>query len=185
MNRKIIAFLLIITMFLIAGCEPTVPATPNGTHNTESKTTETVAGSEKKVSEVKADNFIIYTFSNDGTTLVAQNIPANKLTAVDNVHILNYLLKNDQLFDKNAQVKSVEIKDNIAKVNFNNDFKKIKVGGSNNELLIIAAIVNTLMDNDSHIKKVQILVEGKIIETLLGHVDIADPLDKMPELIKK
>lgn len=185
MARKYITFLLIATMFLIAGCEPSVPS-PTQQTTTENKTTKTsTETTEKLINKNKKSDFIVYKFSKSGTTLMAENISASKLTTFDNLHVLNYLLKNDKLFDPKAQVIKIDIQDNLAKVNFNKEFKNIKVGGSNNELLIVASIVNTLVDNDERIKKVQLLIDGKTVETLLGHVDISEPLVRMPELIKK
>jgi spore germination protein GerM len=49
-------------------------------------------------------------------------------------------------------------------------------GGSTDEMLTVYAIVNALTANLPAIKSVQILVNGKQIETLAGHVDLRRPL---------
>ncbi|MPY88663.1 MAG: hypothetical protein GEU99_12145 [Luteitalea sp.] len=49
-------------------------------------------------------------------------------------------------------------------------------GGSLNELFTVHAIVNVLTANLPAITAVQILVEGKEVETLAGHVDVRRPL---------
>jgi spore germination protein GerM len=51
-------------------------------------------------------------------------------------------------------------------------------GGSLDELLTIYTIVNALTTNLPAITHVQILIEGKEVETLAGHVDLRHPLAK-------
>jgi hypothetical protein len=51
-------------------------------------------------------------------------------------------------------------------------------GGSINELLTIYTIVNALTVNLPAVKSVQVLVDGKEVETLAGHVDLRRPLTK-------
>jgi spore germination protein GerM len=45
------------------------------------------------------------------------------------------------------------------------------------EMLTLRSIVQTLMANVPEIKRVQILIEGREMETLAGHMDIRRPLD--------
>ena len=49
-------------------------------------------------------------------------------------------------------------------------------GGSLDELFSVYAIVNTLTGNMPAIKRVQILIEGKEVDSLAGHVDLRNPL---------
>ncbi|MBQ5389910.1 MAG: GerMN domain-containing protein, partial [Anaerovibrio sp.] len=58
------------------------------------------------------------------------------------------------------------------------------VGGSTGEEMLVGSLVNTLTEFPE-IKKVQILVEGKEIDSLSGHLDLSRPVERMPELIKK
>jgi germination protein M len=51
-------------------------------------------------------------------------------------------------------------------------------GGSTNELLTIYTLVDVLTTNLPAVTAVQILVDGKEIETLAGHVDLRRPLTK-------
>jgi len=51
-------------------------------------------------------------------------------------------------------------------------------GGSISELLTIYAIVNALTTNLPAVTSVQLLVDGKEVETLAGHVDLRRPLTK-------
>ena len=51
-------------------------------------------------------------------------------------------------------------------------------GGTQNELLTVYTIVNALTINLPAVTAVQLLVDGKEVETLSGHVDLRQPLTK-------
>ncbi|MBA3641820.1 MAG: GerMN domain-containing protein, partial [Acidobacteria bacterium] len=51
-------------------------------------------------------------------------------------------------------------------------------GGSMDEILAVYTIVNALTVNLPAITRVQILVDGKEVDTLAGHVDLRNPLSK-------
>jgi len=73
----------------------------------------------------------------------------------------------------------------LAKVNFNYFLLKDHPGGSSAEILTAYSIVHSLTQNYPEIKKVQILVNGKPIETISGHLSLKNPLSPNPNLIKK
>ena len=51
-------------------------------------------------------------------------------------------------------------------------------GGSLDEIFTVYTIVNALTVNLPAIQRVQILVDGKEVDTLAGHVDLRHPLAK-------
>jgi spore germination protein GerM len=51
-------------------------------------------------------------------------------------------------------------------------------GGSMNETLTVYTLVNVLTTNLPAVTAVQVLVEGKEVETLAGHIDLRRPLEK-------
>ena len=51
-------------------------------------------------------------------------------------------------------------------------------GGSLEELFTVYAIVNALTTNLPAINAVQILVNGREVDTLVGHVDLQNPLER-------
>ena len=57
-------------------------------------------------------------------------------------------------------------------------------GGSLDELLTIYTIVNALTSNLPAVTSVQVLVDGKEIDTLAGHVDLRKPLVKNLALVE-
>jgi spore germination protein GerM len=58
-------------------------------------------------------------------------------------------------------------------------------GGSFTELLTVYAIVNAVTSNLPAVQRVQLLVDGKEVDTLAGHVDIRRPLSRDASLIKE
>jgi spore germination protein GerM len=51
-------------------------------------------------------------------------------------------------------------------------------GGSSTELLTVYAIVNAVTANLPTIRRVQILVDGREVDTMAGHVDLRRPLEQ-------
>ncbi len=71
-----------------------------------------------------------------------------------------------------------------AYVDLDGAFVKGLPGGSHNELLAAYAIVSVLTTNLSPVTRVQILIDGREVETLAGHVDLREPLRKNEGLIR-
>lgn len=71
-----------------------------------------------------------------------------------------------------------------AYVDLDGAFVKGLRGGSHHELLATYAIVSVLTTNLTPIARVQILVDGREVETLTGHVDLREPLRKNEALIR-
>jgi len=57
-------------------------------------------------------------------------------------------------------------------------------GGSENELLAVYAIVNSVAINVTEIDRVAILIGGRPVETLNGHVDLRRPLKPDLSLVR-
>ena len=58
-------------------------------------------------------------------------------------------------------------------------------GGSMNELLTVFTIVNAITTNLPDVESVQLLIEGREVDTLAGHVDLRRPLRKNESLINQ
>lgn len=83
-----------------------------------------------------------------------------------------------------SSLLSLEIANGLATVNLNQDFQSKHSGGSTGEMMTIYSLVNSLTDLQG-IQQVQLLVEGKKLETLKGHLDISQPLTRNTDIIKK
>ena len=71
-----------------------------------------------------------------------------------------------------------------AYVDLSVDARVRHTGGALDELFTIYAIVNALTVNLPAISRVQILVDGKEVDTLAGHVDLRHPLHKNLKWVK-
>jgi spore germination protein GerM len=84
---------------------------------------------------------------------------------------------------KGTKVLNISVKNNIAYVDFSDELRKNHPGGSLGEMLTVYSIVDTLTEFPE-IKKVQILISGAVVETLVGHIDLTSPLDRDLSLVK-
>jgi len=83
-----------------------------------------------------------------------------------------------------AQTKllGIEVKDRTAIVDFSKEIQTKHWGGSTGETITVYSIVNTLTALDG-IDRVQILVEGTKVQTLVGHLELEEPLTFNSNLI--
>ena len=88
------------------------------------------------------------------------------------------------VFPKKTKLLKVAVSGSTARVDFDKNLTAGFVGGSTGEEMLVGSLVNTLTEFPE-IKKVQILVEGKEIDSLSGHLDLSKPVGRMSELIKK
>ena len=87
--------------------------------------------------------------------------------------------KNEELsatLPSDIQLLGIEVSDGLAEVDFNQDLIRFHSGGSTGERMTVYSIVNTLAQFEE-IQRVQILIEGEIKETLVGHLDISQPIE--------
>ena len=68
-------------------------------------------------------------------------------------------------------------------VDLSGDVTSKHPGGSLNEIFTVYSIVNALTVNLPAVTRVQILVDGKEVDTLAGHVDLRHPLAKSLEWV--
>ncbi len=73
----------------------------------------------------------------------------------------------------------------LAKVNFSPALSKDHPGGSSGEMMTVYSIANSLALNFPQIKRVQILIDGKSIETIAGHLSLKQPIFPKPDLIRR
>jgi spore germination protein GerM len=76
-----------------------------------------------------------------------------------------------------TKLKGFAVRQGVAYVDLSEDILKTANRGSASESLIVASIVNTLTEF-AGIEQVQILIEGKEVETLYGHMDLSEPFKR-------
>lgn len=76
------------------------------------------------------------------------------------------------------------IPDGTCYVDLSQAVEKKHPGGCNSELLTIYSVVNSLILNVPEIKRVKLLIDGKEVQTLAGHIDLEFPLEANMLLIR-
>ncbi|OCL25375.1 spore gernimation protein [Orenia metallireducens] len=81
-----------------------------------------------------------------------------------------------------TKLLGIELKGRTATVDFSKEIQTNHWGGSTGETVTVYSIVNTLTALDG-VDKVQILVEGSKVQTLVGHLELEEPLTFNSNLI--
>jgi spore germination protein GerM len=76
------------------------------------------------------------------------------------------------------------VPDGVCYVDLSQAVRKDHPGGCNSELLTIFSVVNSLILNVPEIKRVKLLIDGKEVQTLAGHIDLAFPFEANMLLIR-
>lgn len=80
-------------------------------------------------------------------------------------------------FPRGTRLRAVYLADDgILFVDLSGEVTTGHSGGSLDELLTVYALVNALTTNVAEISAVQILVDGREVDTLAGHIDLRQPL---------
>lgn len=87
------------------------------------------------------------------------------------------------IFPKGTKIKSLSVKNGRATVDFSKEMATNFPGGSMVEEMMYGSVVNTLTAFPE-IKTVKIYIDGKDTK-ILSNMDIVDPFERMPEMIKR
>jgi spore germination protein GerM len=68
-------------------------------------------------------------------------------------------------------------------VDLSSEFRQNHPGGTTNEILTVYAIVSALTSNLPSVTGVQILIDGKEVDTLAGHLDLRRPIEQDPRWV--
>jgi len=87
-------------------------------------------------------------------------------------------------FPAGVTVRDVKLDDGgTAFVNFNKNLTKLHPGGSTAEMASIYSLTNSITENVPGVKKVKILMEGKELLSIKGHISTKNAFRPDPELI--
>ncbi|MDR7867539.1 MAG: GerMN domain-containing protein [Sporomusaceae bacterium] len=179
-------YIALVAVFLIAlfaaGCEPdqAVTGQPPGAKQPEKQATPPAA---------ETMSVTVYHATQDAAFLVPEThtLPKTDQPVQAAVEQLLAGPKTPELvraLPAGTKLRGITVKDHIAYVDFNDKLVKNGSGGSAGEILAVSAIVNTVTEF-ADIYKVQIMVEGRKIQTLYGHMDTSEPLSRSEKIIKK
>ena len=134
----------------------------------------------------------LYYGSSDGRALVPvrRDVPAATGVVDQGRQILAVQFQDApqpyvQVVPKGTKLRAFYVTDRgDAFVDLSGDVASAHPGGSLTELLTVYAIVNAITTNLPAIQRVQLLVEGKEVDTIAGHVDIRRPLERDSTLVR-
>lgn len=75
-----------------------------------------------------------------------------------------------------TSIRAVQVNGDLALVDFDDDLVDGLPAGSSAEMTAVYSIVDTIAANFPQIRRVQLLIDGKTVDTLKGHVDLREPL---------
>jgi spore germination protein GerM len=142
---------------------------------------------------VEKKEVLLYFSDSEGEYLIAEKRPILKKNEVkeEAKETILELIKGPKeklipTLPPRTKLLTLQINDaGVAKVNFNPAFSKDHPGGSSAEMMTVYSIINSLALNFPQIKRVQILIDGKSIETITGHLSLRQPISPKPDLIKR
>jgi spore germination protein GerM len=76
------------------------------------------------------------------------------------------------------------MKDGTAVTDFTKEMAEKHPGGVRTEYLTVMSLVQSLAINIPDIKRVKILIDGREVETLAGHIDLSQPITPDPALVR-
>jgi spore germination protein GerM len=149
--------------------------------------------SERRSILVERKEVLLYFSDSDGEYLVGEKREISKKNEVKDEakEAILELIRGPKgklipTLPPRTKLLTLQISDEgLAKVNFSSALSKDHPGGSSGELMTLYSIVNSLSLNFPQIKKVQILIDGKPVETITGHLSLKQPVSPKPDLIKR
>lgn len=192
--KYILLAMLVLAMTVAVGCgNQTAKGTDNGSASSVTAENNAKAGSPESSSAAKKENtsltIKVYYPDDQGMKLIAvkRTVKTDKVdkytAAMESLMEGTKEKGQTTIIPKQAKLKSVKVHGDTAYVDFTQALVKNFVGGSTGEEMLVGSVVNTLTEFPE-VKNVQILVEGKKVESLSGHLDLTTPLSRMGNLIK-
>jgi len=159
------------------------PEVPSGTAENNSMSNTTAA----PIATGAATTTVVLYFANANGYLQAEQRSINKTPGVARQTSQELCLgpRTQGLFATipgGTRLMDINIRDGLCTVNFSQELVTKHNGGSGSENATVYSIVNTLTQFRS-IEQVQILVDGKVVESIAGHLDVSVPLTRDSNLI--
>jgi len=134
----------------------------------------------------------LYYGSSDGRALVPvrREVPLATGVVEQGRQILNVQFQDApqpyvQVVPKGTKLRAFYITERgDAFVDLSGDVVSAHPGGSLTELLTVYAVVNAITTNLPAVQRVQLLVEGKEVDTIAGHVDVRRPIERDSTLVR-
>ncbi len=193
MKKFLSVILCSILIFTLSACGKNAVKEQNNSKNVV-KEEPKEEPKEVENEEIKSKEVVLYFSDDQAMYLVGEKRNIEKPTAKA---IVDQLVKGPSVqsegtaklygtLPQDLEILDVQVKENIAYVDFKGNVSEKIQGGSTAEGMALFSIINTLvLDKKLGITKVQFLVEGQKVETIAGHYDVREPMGEDKEMIKK
>ena len=178
-TRWAVVMSLVAVMVLTVSCNP-VANKP-----------ETGDGNNPPISPNPSDEtvtLIVYFADDTASHLVPVERTIVKRAATTEELVIGELIKGtdqeglSKTIPDGTQLLSVETVETVAYVNFSKEFQTNHWGGSAGETMTLMSVVNSLTELDG-VDSVQFLLEGKVLDSILGHFETAQPIERNERVI--
>ncbi len=166
----LLPLLLFLLLVLVAGCAPQAPAPP-----------EPEPEEQVEESQAEWEAVTLYYADDQSERLVEENRSLALEGREPAVAVLEELIEgpdfpaHGRTIPADVKVLGVQINGGIAEADFSEELRSSHWGGSTGEILTVYSIVNTLAELPG-VEQVQILIEGETVDTLVGHLELMEPL---------
>lgn len=137
-----------------------------------------------------AEGFIgvrLWVLGRSGRSLATddQEIPLESSDQLQAKQVVKLLLRRSAAIPSDVELRELFITaEGVAYVDLSRELVENHPGGSSAEELTVYSLSNTLIANFPAIKSVRILVEGREIQTLRGHLDLTVPYGRAPSYLR-
>ncbi len=188
--KSTLAVFMLLTLFLVVGCDKDKPSNHAAPPADKAPITEKKDAAKKDSAAKTVEEFSIKVYYPDdkGMKLVGETrtLKPKEDKYKEAVQSLLSGTKTNgvtTIIPAKTKLNNIEVNNGVATVDFSEDLVKNFIGGSTGEEMLVGSIVNTLTEF-SEVKSVQILLDGKKVNSLAGHIDASVPIKRMTELLQ-
>ena len=146
--------------------------------------TEALKKKEKRVAEIYFSDLQERSLIAEKRHVVKEDDPAQQGAEIVKALLDGSKTGNLPTFPPHVTLRGIRLdKEGVALVDFSADLIKFHPGGSTAEMVTIYSLTNTLTANVPDIKAVKILVEGKELSSIKGHISTINPFKPDPDLL--
>jgi hypothetical protein len=129
----------------------------------------------------------LYVLARSGRELATetQEVPLEGSLQQQAKEVVRLLLRRSAAIPRGVELRELFItSQGVAYVDLSQEFVSNHPGGSSAEELTVFSLTNTLVANFPAVKNAVILVEGREIQTLAGHLDLTVPYGRAPQYLQ-
>lgn len=129
----------------------------------------------------------LYVVDPNGETLATetQEVPVESSVQQEARQVVRLLLRRSAAIPPGTELREIFLtSQGVAYLDLSRELVQNHPGGSSAEELTVFSLTNTLIENFPTIRSVKILVEGREVQTLAGHLDLTVPYGRAPDYLR-